>query len=141
MYNSVTPWIVVHQAPLSMGFSGKNTGVHGHTLLQGIFPTQGSNPRLLYLLHWQVDSLPLVPPGKPDMKHMIPKESEKRQLRFTGLVGRWWKDSVKKAGLKRVGRDAPGPGGEVEGGTRMEGRGDTCQGWSEGRPRGLWLLQ
>ena len=27
-----------------------------HFLLQGIFPTQGSN---LCLLHWQVDSLPL----------------------------------------------------------------------------------
>ena len=27
-----------------------------HFLLQGIFPTQGSNPRLL---PWQVDSLPL----------------------------------------------------------------------------------
>ena len=30
-----------------------------HFLLQGIFPTQGSNPRLLGFLHWQVDSLPL----------------------------------------------------------------------------------
>ena len=30
-----------------------------HFLLQGIFPIQGSNPRLLLLLHWQVDSLPL----------------------------------------------------------------------------------
>ena len=30
----------------------------------GIFLTQGSNPRLLYLLHRQVCSLPLVPPGK-----------------------------------------------------------------------------
>ena len=33
-----------------------------HALLQGIFPTQGSNPCLLCLLdllHWQVDSLPL----------------------------------------------------------------------------------
>ena len=38
-----------------------------HALLQGIFLTQGSNPRLLYLLHWQVGSLPLVPPGKPWM--------------------------------------------------------------------------
>ena len=28
-------------------------------LLQGIFPTQGSNPHLLRLLHWQVSSLPL----------------------------------------------------------------------------------
>ena len=33
-------------------------------LLQGIFPTQGSNPHLLCLLHWQADSLPLAPPGK-----------------------------------------------------------------------------
>ena len=32
---------------------------------QGIFPTQGSNPYLLHLLHWQVDSLSLVPSGKP----------------------------------------------------------------------------
>ena len=35
-----------------------------HVLLQGIFPTQGSNPRLLCLLHWQPGSLPLAPPGK-----------------------------------------------------------------------------
>ena len=27
---------------------GKNTGVGGHVLLQGIFPTQGSNPGLLH---------------------------------------------------------------------------------------------
>ena len=27
--------------------AGKNTGVGGHILLQGIFPTQGLNPRLL----------------------------------------------------------------------------------------------
>ena len=31
----VTPWTVVH---------GKNTGMGSHSLLQGIFPTQGSNP-------------------------------------------------------------------------------------------------
>ena len=30
---------------------GKNTGVGCHALLQGIFPTQGSNPPLLCLLH------------------------------------------------------------------------------------------
>ena len=30
---------------------GKNTGVGWHTLLQGIFPTQGSNLQLLQLLH------------------------------------------------------------------------------------------
>ena len=38
----------------------KNTGLGCHTLLQGIFLTQGSTPHLLHLLHWQVDSLPLV---------------------------------------------------------------------------------
>ena len=34
-------------------------------LLQGLFPTQGLNPYLLCLLHWQGGSLPLAPPGKP----------------------------------------------------------------------------
>ena len=37
-------------------FPGKNTGVGCCFLLQGIFLTQGRNPRLL---HWQVESLPL----------------------------------------------------------------------------------
>ena len=59
----VTPWTVAHKAPLSMGFSGKNTGVSCHFLLQGVFPTQGSS--LHWFLHWQVGSLPLAPPGKP----------------------------------------------------------------------------
>ena len=59
----MTPWTIVRQAPLSMGFfSGKNIGVCCHFLLQGIFPTQGSNP---HLQHWQADSLPLAQPGKP----------------------------------------------------------------------------
>ena len=42
-------------------FPGKNTGVGCPSLLQGIFPTQGSNPGLLHcrwILYWQ-------PPGKP----------------------------------------------------------------------------
>ena len=49
-------------------FPSKNTGVGCHFHLQGIFPTQGLNPCLLHLMHWQVGSLPLVPPGKPQMK-------------------------------------------------------------------------
>ena len=44
---------------------GKNTRVSCHAILQGISPTQGSNQNLLRLLHWQVSSLPLAPPGKP----------------------------------------------------------------------------
>ena len=34
------------------------SGAGCHFLLQGIFPTQGSNPHLLCLLYWQVNSLP-----------------------------------------------------------------------------------
>ena len=39
-------------------------------LLQGIFPTQGLNPHLLYLLYWQAGSLPLVPPVKPSYSYI-----------------------------------------------------------------------
>ena len=47
-----TPWTVVHHAPLSRDdFLSRNTGMGYQALLQGIFPTQGSNPRLLQLLH------------------------------------------------------------------------------------------
>ena len=45
--------------------TGKNTGVDCHALLQGIFPTQGSNPPLLHLPYRQAGSLPLEPLGKP----------------------------------------------------------------------------
>ena len=64
--------------PVDLGPPGSS--VHGilqarilewvcHALLQGIFPTQGSNPRLLHLLQWQADSLPPAPPGKPLNPH------------------------------------------------------------------------
>ena len=54
---------IARQALLSMGFfPGKNTGVSCHFLLQGIFPSQRSNP---CLLHRQVSSLPLSHQGNP----------------------------------------------------------------------------
>ena len=40
-------------------FPGKNTGVGCHFQLQRIFPTQGSNLRLLHLVGWPAYSLPL----------------------------------------------------------------------------------
>ena len=63
----VTPWTVACQVLLFMGFSRQDYRVDCHAFLQGIFPTQGSNPNLCLLcfLHWQVGSLPLAPPGKP----------------------------------------------------------------------------
>ena len=58
-----------------MDYSSPGSSVHGILQarilewvvmpLQGIFPTQGSNPHLLHLLHWQVGSSPLAPPEKP----------------------------------------------------------------------------
>ena len=48
-------------------FQARNTGVGCHFLLPGIFPTQGSNPSLLRLLHWQ-GSLPLCHLGVNKLK-------------------------------------------------------------------------
>ena len=44
---------------------GNNTGAGCHSLLQGIFPTLGLNLCLLRALHWLVNSLSIVLPGKP----------------------------------------------------------------------------
>ena len=59
-----TLWTIARQVPLSLG---KNAGVSCYALLQGTFRTQGSNPFLQHLLHWQVDSLPLSHQGSPLM--------------------------------------------------------------------------
>ena len=61
----VIPWTVAQHAPLSIEFSRQEYWSGMPFLLQGIFLTQGSNPCILSLLHRQADSLPLVPPGKP----------------------------------------------------------------------------
>ena len=60
-----TLWTIAHQAPLSMGFPRQEHWSGLPLPLPGIFLTQGLNLRLLCLLHWQVDSLPLLLPGKP----------------------------------------------------------------------------
>ena len=52
---------------------GKNTRMGCHSLLQGIVPTQGSNPCLLCLLHWQLDSLPLCHLGS-----LLPQAKKKK---------------------------------------------------------------
>ena len=44
-----TSWTVL--APLSMDFSWKTAGMGSHSLLQGFFPTQGSNVGLLHCRH------------------------------------------------------------------------------------------
>ena len=44
----VTPWTVAYRLLHPWDFPGNSTGVGCHCLLQGIFPTQGSNPGLLH---------------------------------------------------------------------------------------------
>ena len=53
------PMDVAHQPPLSMGFSGKNSGVGCHSLLQEIFPT------LLCPLHCRPILYTVSPWGSP----------------------------------------------------------------------------
>ena len=80
-----------------MGFSRQNTGVGCYFILQGIFPTQGLNPRLL---HWQADSLPQAPTGKRKWQPspvFLPGESrEQRSLvgycPWDRTVGHGWSD-------------------------------------------------
>ena len=44
--HSAVPWTVACQVPLSLGFSRQEYCCGSHSLLQGIFLTQGSNPGL-----------------------------------------------------------------------------------------------
>ena len=53
----MTPWTVVHQAPLSTGFSGQEYWSGLPCPPPGDRPHPGTEPSLLCLLHWQVDSL------------------------------------------------------------------------------------
>ena len=60
------PWTVAHKAPLSMEFSRQEYWSGLPFPPSGDLPTQGSNLRLLQLLHCQVGSLPLAHLGSPD---------------------------------------------------------------------------
>ena len=60
-------WAVTHQAPLSMGFSKQEYWCGLPCPPPGDLLYPRSNPHLLCLLHWQVGSLPLAPPGKPSV--------------------------------------------------------------------------
>ena len=59
-------WTIAARLLCPWDSPGNNTGVGCHAFLQGIFPTQGSNPGPLCILHWQAGSLPLASPRKPD---------------------------------------------------------------------------
>ena len=58
--SSATPWTII---PSPWNSLGQKTGVGNLSFLQGIFPTQESNPGLPLAL--QEGSLPAEPQGKP----------------------------------------------------------------------------
>ena len=93
--DSAIPWTVAHQASLSMDSPGKNTGVGSHALLQGIFPTQGSNLGLLHystpqvLLHYlnlvKADSLPSETPLR-SQDYTGPEPGEARKMPWAQVL-------------------------------------------------------
>ena len=85
-----TPWTVVHQAPLSMGFSRQEYwSGNSHSFLQGIFLTQELNPgllccrQILYCLN----------------HHGSPEASKRNQIKPT-----WSEYSLGRIKAKRNGR-------------------------------------
>ena len=59
-------------------FSGKNTSMGCHFLLQGISRNQGPKPNLLHFLHRQADSLPLSHLGS--ISHFIQPQTHYQNL-------------------------------------------------------------
>ena len=80
-----TPWTVVHQAPLSMGFSRQEYWSGLPFPSPGDLPNPGIKPRSPAL---QADSLPSVPPGKPrkDISYFQIRSLEKKETRKTQSI-------------------------------------------------------
>ena len=98
------------QAPLSMRtLQAKNTGVGCHSLLQGIFLTQGSNPGLL---HYR-QTLPSEPPGDPNGPqtcHVLIQLILTMTLGLASLVAQLVKNPPANAGDARNMGSIPGSG-------------------------------
>ena len=71
--NSMTPWTIAHQAPLSMGFSRQEYSSGQPSPSPGDLPIWGIE---LMSAALQADSSPSEPPGKP----LIPPKLYKKQL-------------------------------------------------------------
>ena len=71
MSDSAALWAVTHQAPLSMGFSKQEYWCGLPCPPPGDLLYPRSNPHLLCLLHWQVDSLPPCHLGSPYINMML----------------------------------------------------------------------
>ena len=68
---SCVPMDCSPQSLLTMEFFRQEYWSWWHFLIQGIFQTQGSNPHLLNLFHWQVDSFTLSHLGIHSLRHLF----------------------------------------------------------------------
>ena len=84
----VTLQTVAHQDPLSI--PGKNIVVGSHSLLQGVFPTQGSNPGLLHcrciLYHLSHQGSPVRVFSSTQFQHMWLPSQSRYTAPFCGMV-------------------------------------------------------
>ena len=110
--------------PLSMGFSGKNTGMDCHSLLQGIFLTQGSNPGLplcrQILYHLSHQGMSPNHPANLQVNQLLPRDSS------------WWEP--KRAGFRVQDRAKAEEGGgwgfsETSWGSRSWGAAEESTDW------------
>ena len=139
-------------------------------LLQGIFPTQGSNLHLLHLLHLLVDSLPLCHLGSLDCQGIPTVGFLKKQFMLKCSIHVencsyykcWWKNhsTSERNGkfylsqIKRIGKDSDAGrdwGQEEKGTTEDEMAGwyhwldghvwvNSGSWWWTGRPGILWFM-
>ena len=88
-------------------FPGKNIRVGCHFLFQGTFPTQGLNPHHLCLLHWQADSLSLVPHGKINISllHYFLHWNYSNKMLFLETHVYWWVQKEKKIMTEESSKD------------------------------------
>ena len=86
------PWTIAHQASLSLDFPGKNTGVGSHFFLQGLSPTQGSNPGLLC---YKQIPYRLSPQGSPRCPYKGQKRRYREKRRLQEDVGRDQSDAAR----------------------------------------------
>ena len=79
-----TSWTVAYQAPLSTGFPRQEYWSRMPFPTPGVLFDPGLNPRVLCLLHWQVDSLPL------SLYITIKYLPEYRSLEGSQAASVWW---------------------------------------------------
>ena len=113
MSNSLCPYELLPPRLLCpWDFSGKNTGMGYHFLLQRIIPTQKSNPCFLLLLNWQADSLPLHHLGSPKFleKEQISEPWMKDKPRLISCLITQSTGALRKVGSPGVLPTTSGPG-------------------------------